>query len=92
MPRVVVTAQVEDLEKWEQGFRTHGELFRRQTVTKPIGIAISGVNQIAVCFEPEDLDTFMQIMQSSETHEAMDADGINRDTVKAYVFDKEFAP
>jgi hypothetical protein len=26
MPRVVVTGQVEDLVKWEEGFRTHGDL------------------------------------------------------------------
>ena len=39
MPRIVVTAQVEDLVKWEEGFRTHGDLFRSQTVSGPIGIA-----------------------------------------------------
>ncbi len=39
MPRVVVTAQVEELVKWEEGFRTHGDLFRSQTVSGPIGIA-----------------------------------------------------
>ncbi len=28
MPKVIVTAQVEDPVKWEEGFRTHGELLR----------------------------------------------------------------
>ena len=52
MPKVVITAQVEDPVKWEAGFRTHGELFRNNyTVTTPIGIAISG-NEVAVCFGP----------------------------------------
>jgi hypothetical protein len=90
MPQVVVTAQVEDLEKWESGFRTHGDLFRGQTITKPIGIAMREGNEIAVRFEPDDLDAFIKSMDSSATHEAMAVDGIKRDTVKVYVFDKEF--
>jgi len=36
MPKVVVTAQVEDPVKWEKSFRTHGNLFRSQTVTNPL--------------------------------------------------------
>ena len=37
MPKVVVTAQVENVVKWEAGFRTHGDLFRNAyTVTTPV--------------------------------------------------------
>jgi len=90
MPQVVITAQVEDVEKWEQGFRTHGDLFRSQTVTKPIGISTTDDNQVALCFQPEDLDTFLEIMNSPATHEAMEYDGVKRETVKVYVLDKEF--
>ena len=54
MPRVVVTAQVEDLVKWEEGFRTHGDLFRNQTVSGPIGIATNEDNEVAVCFDAKD--------------------------------------
>ena len=92
MPQVVVTAQVEDLEKWENGFRTHGDLFRGQTITTPIGIAMTGNNEIAASFHQEDLDTFLKVLGSADTHEAMAADDIKRDTVKVYVFDKEFVP
>ncbi len=56
MPRVVVTAQVEELVKWEEGFRTHGDLFRSQTVSGPIGIATNEDNEVAVCFDASDLD------------------------------------
>jgi hypothetical protein len=28
MPKVILTAQVEDAAKWEAGFRTHGDVFR----------------------------------------------------------------
>ena len=34
MAKVIVTAEVEDAAKWEEGFRTHGDLFRSQTTTK----------------------------------------------------------
>ena len=39
MPKVVITAEVEDTAKWEQGFRSHGDLFRSQTITTPISMA-----------------------------------------------------
>ena len=45
MPKVVITAEVEDTAKWEQGFRSHGDLFRSQTITKPIGMAIREGNR-----------------------------------------------
>jgi len=31
MPKVIVPPQVHDPAKWEAGFRTHGELFRKYT-------------------------------------------------------------
>ena len=92
MPKVVVTAQVEDPVKWEKGFRTHGDLFRSETVTKLISFGISEGNEIAVCFEPDDLEAFSKGMESAATADAMAVDGIKRETVKIYVIDKEFQP
>ena len=89
MPKVVVTAQVEDLVKWEKGFRARGDLFRSQTVTQPINLATIEGNQVAVCFEPDDVDTFMKILNSPATAEAMALDGVKRETVKVFVLDKE---
>ena len=40
--------------------------------------------------EPDDLDTFMTILDSPATAEAMAADGVQRETVKVFVLDKEF--
>ena len=92
MPKVVITAQVEDPVKWEELFRTHGDLFRTSyTVTTPIGIAITG-NEVAVCFEPANLDALMAAVDSPATAEAMATDGVKRETVKVYVMDKEFQP
>ena len=51
MARIVVTANVEDLVKWEEGFRKHGDLFRSQTVSGSIGMATTEGNDVAVCFE-----------------------------------------
>jgi len=90
MPKVIITAQIEDPVKWEEGFRTHGELFRKQTVNSPITFSILEENQVACCFEPEDLDTYLEILDSSETAEAMTIDGVKRETVQVYVLDKEF--
>lgn len=67
MPRVVVTAEVEDGAKWEESFRTHANLFRKQTISNPITFSILEGNQVACCFEPENLDTCLQILDSSET-------------------------
>lgn len=89
MAKVVVTAEVEDLVKWEEGFRSHGDLFRSQTITNPISIATGDGNEVALIFEPEDLDTFMSILDS-EGPEAMANDGVIKETVKVFVFNKEF--
>jgi hypothetical protein len=89
MPKVVVTAQVEDPVKWEKNFRTHGDLFRTQTVTKPVSFATIEGNHVAVCLEPDDLETCMKILDSPATAEAMTFDGVKRETVKVFVLDKE---
>ena len=90
MPKIVVTAEVEDPVKWEEGFRTHGDLFKSQTVTRPINIATIEGNEVAVCFEPDDLDTFLKILDSPATAEAMELDGVKRETVKVFVLGEQF--
>ena len=88
MPRVIVTAEVEDLAKWEKGFRTHGDLFRKMGISR-MEYAMNSGNQIAVCGETTDLDAYMKVFQSPATAEAMAFDGIKRETVKAFVLDKD---
>ena len=34
MSMVVVTAQVDDVAQWEENFRTHGDLFLKQTISR----------------------------------------------------------
>ncbi len=91
MPMIVVTAQVEDLVKWEEGFRTHGDIFRSQTIISPVRMATNDEdNRIAVCFEVSDLATALGVLASPVTGEAMTRDGVYWETMKLFVFDKEF--
>src|SRR5713226_8865364 len=87
MPKVIVTAQVQDPVKWEAGFRTHGDLFRTYT-RAPIHFTIAG-NEVTICMEPDNLDTFRRAMESQATVEAMAFDGVKRETVKTFVLDRE---
>ena len=89
MAKVVVTAQVQDPVKWEAGFRTHGDLLRSMKVRDAMHYAIKG-NEISVFADTENLDSFMRVMESQATADAMAFDGVKRETVKLVVFDKEF--
>ncbi len=89
MTKVLITAQVENLVEWEAGFRTHGDLIRSQTVTKPVHFATNEGNEVAVCIEPDNLDTCLEVLNSPATAEAMASDGVNRETVKIFILDKE---
>jgi len=89
---VIITAQVEDVTKWEAGFRTHGEHFRNMGVTGPIDIAINEGNEVAVCFAPADVARFMSQLDTPENAAAMAHDGVKRETVKVFVMDRTFQP
>lgn len=88
MPKVMLTAQVQDPVKWEAGFRTHGDVFRTYTLRGSVQYTITG-NEVAICMEPENLDTFAKAMESQVTIDAMAADGVKRESVKTFVLDKE---
>jgi len=88
MNKVVITAEIEDSGKWEEGFRTHAELFRSQT-TRAIHFATTNANEVAICFTVENLNKYMEVLNSPTTAEAMAFDGVKRETVKVFVLDKE---
>ena len=91
MARVVITAQVENLEKWEESFRSHGDLFRSQPASSPYLFGAAADNEVAVCAEVRDVDAYLQSLQSEETAKAMANDGVKRDTVRVFVLDKTFS-
>jgi hypothetical protein len=83
MPRIIITAEVEDGVAWEEGFRTHGDLFRAQTCSQ-MEYSIDG-NKVAVLASPDDFDAFMALFEAPETAEAMAVDGVKRETVSVYI-------
>jgi hypothetical protein len=87
MPRIIITAQVEDAANWEKGFRTHGDLFREQSTTA-VNFTVTNDNEVAVHFEADNLDKYMELLESPATAEAMALDGVKRETVKVFVLDK----
>jgi len=89
MPKVIVTAEVEDSANWENGFRSHSGLFNDYTATA-ISFTTTDDNQVAILWDVADLDKYLEHMDSPETAEAMAQDGVKRETVKIYILDKEF--
>lgn len=87
MPRVLVTAEVNDAGQWESGFRTHGDLFRQMGVSR-MEYGTTG-NRVAVCGHTDDLDAYMRVLNSPATAEAMAHDGVKRETVQVFVLDRE---
>jgi len=90
MAKIIITAQVEDAAKWEEGFRTHGDLLRSMTSTVTY-FTISKDNEMTLYADVEDVDKYFEVLESPATEEAMAFDGIKRDTVKVAVLDKEFS-
>jgi hypothetical protein len=89
MARIIQTAQVEDSANWETAFRTHGEIFRGYTATA-IHFSVTDENEVAILWEADDPDKFLEQLALPETAEAMATDGVKRETVKTFVLDKEF--
>jgi len=93
MPRVLVIAQVKDPKQWEKGFRTHGKLFRSMSVTKAVEYGLTDDGKTAAtCFEAKSLAKFSKSLNSPAVAEAMDFDGVMRETVQVYVLKKKFKP
>jgi hypothetical protein len=87
MSRIIITAQVEDATNWENGFRTHGELFNDYTATA-IQFTTTDENEVAILWEVSDVNTFLEQLDAPETAEAMATDGVKPDTVKVFILDK----
>tara|TARA_B100001093_G_C26139988_1_gene722901 strand:+ start:36 stop:308 length:273 start_codon:yes stop_codon:yes gene_type:complete len=87
---IAVRAEVEDVEIWRQGFKTHGELFKRQGVSIAYMGSTHGNTVISV-FDTDDVDEFMKIFNDSATAEAMANDKITGG-VELFVLDESFSP
>ncbi len=87
MAKVVIVAKSRDRTKWEQGFRTHGDLIRSATCdSASYGI---GGDHVVTCFAPADLAACLNVLNSPAAAAAMKFDGVLPDTVKMFVLDNE---
>jgi hypothetical protein len=91
MAKILVTAEVEDRTEWEASFRTHGELFRSFGFKSPALIGTNENNEVAVLLGVDDAEAAMETLSSPKNVQAMEADGVKRETVKALILDKEFS-
>lgn len=91
MTRIVFTAKVKDAVQWEAGYREHGPMLREKLgVTKPIHFTTDvETNEICIQGEPDDLEKYLELIQTPELAEAMEKNGVLRDTVKLYILDKQ---
>ena len=87
MARVIITAQVEDAERWKKNFRTHKKLFRQYSAKVVHYTAADG--EVGILWRVKDADKMLAMIQDPETIEAMESDGVKRDTVKVYVLDEK---
>jgi hypothetical protein len=90
MPRVVMTAMVEDASVWEEKYRSHADLFREiwPGPVPDVHFATTEGNEVALCMDVDDLDGYFAMLERPEIAEAMAEDGVRRDTVKVFVLDK----
>jgi|GEM_PF-284656 len=87
---IVVTAEVESIDRWREGFKTHGDLFQQQGVTVAY-MGTSGDDKVVAVVKTDDFDAFMRIFNDPLTAEAMANDGITGG-VALYVMDEVFVP
>lgn len=89
MPKIVLTAQVEDADTWEDDFRSHRDLFADFGYTDLYEFGIGENSEIAIVVDVDDPDDFLAALSSPENIAAMENDRVLRDTVKVWVLDKE---
>ena len=92
MAKILVTAKCKDQGEWEAGFRTHAEFFKSAYgISKAVSYGMADDNYVGTCFEVDDVAKFMSAIALPQTAEAMEGDGLLRETVKVFVLDKQLA-
>ena len=92
MTKVILTAQVKNVDAWEKAFRSHGELFKSQgAMSSPVLYSLGTNNEVALCSEVTDVSGYRNMVMSEETIAAMEQDGVKVSSVKLYVLDKELS-
>ena len=87
---VAVRAEVENVERWRDGFKTHGDLFSKQKIS----IAHLGAtddNKVIAVVDTSDIEELIRIFNDSGNAEAMQQNGITGG-VEMFVLDDTFKP
>ncbi len=90
MSRIVVTAKVKDVDKWEEGYRAHAPMLRElMNVSKLVQFCTNAeTNEVCISAEPNDLEHYLKMAQSPQIAEAMEKNGVVKETVQFYILDK----
>jgi hypothetical protein len=93
MSGMIITAHVKDPARWEKGFRSHSDILKRGHVSI-VHYTITQDNDVVMYSESDDPDPDVakRFVESPETAKAMEEDGVQRDTLKVYMLDKDFKP
>lgn len=87
---IAVRAEVETADHWKGNFKTHGDLFKNQSVTLAhMGVANDKI--VIAVFETNDPDEFIGIFNDPVTGEAMSEDKITGG-IEMFLLDETFEP
>ena len=87
---IAVRAEVEDVNTWREGFKTHGDLFRSQGVSTAL-MGANDENSVIAVFETDDVNEFMRIFNDPATAKAMANDKVIGG-VELFLLDETFTP
>lgn len=87
---IAVRAEVEDVNTWREGFKTHGDLFKSQGVSTAL-MGTNDGNAVIAVFETDDVNEFIRIFNDPATAEAMANDKITGG-VELFLLDETFRP
>lgn len=96
MAQLVITAQVDDAERWAERFRSRASFFREMGANayglkSPISYGIGKDNYVTVIEEVSDGKKALEAALSEENKKAMEEDKVKVDTAKFFLVDRELA-
>ena len=87
---IAVRAEVENADHWKDNFKTHGDFFKSQGVTRA-HIGVANDKTVIAVFETNEPDEFMRIFNDPATGEAMSKDKITGG-VEMFPLNETFKP
>ena len=89
MSSLVVIAEVENPKKWESSFGSRSKFFREHAdpmgLHSPVQYGLGDSNKVVVIEEIDDPGAAIKMLRSRDNVAAMKADGVNVDTLQAFI-------